>query len=90
MADTFIKNISDAINRINEYLGTGARDESNDELIITIDGVRIEKNFTAEAISPLGRTTLSNLKAVFEEYNGALEPDEQLAILVKLISEIIH
>ena len=26
---------------------------------------------------------------VFEEYNEALEPDEQLAILVKLIGEII-
>ena len=55
-----------------------------------MDGVVVEKSFAADAITPLGKTAFNNLKSVFEEYNDALEPDEQLAILVRLIGEIIH
>lgn len=86
----FIKDISDAIGRINEYVESKDNGQDDGRLLITIDGLQVEKTFTAEAISPLGKTAFNNLKSVFEEYNDALEPDEQLAILAKLIGEIIH
>ena len=89
-AAAFIKDISDAIGRINEYVESKGNDQDDGRLLITIDGVQVEKTFTAEAISPLGKTAFNNLKSIFEEYNDALEPDEQLAILAKLIGEIIH
>ena len=89
-AEGFIKNISDAIGRINEYVESKCNGQDDSRLLITIDGVQVEKTFTAEAISPLGKTAFNNLKAIFEEYNDALEPEEQLAILAKLIGEIIH
>ena len=89
-ADAFIKGISDAITRANEYLEVKSDGEQEDRLSITVDGVNIEKTFSADAITPLGKTAFNNLKSVFEEYNDALEPDEQLAILAKLVSEIIH
>ena len=89
-AEGFIKNISDAIGRINEYVESKCNGQDDSRLLITIDGVQVEKTFTAEAISPLGKTAFNNLKSIFEEYNDALEPDEQLAILAKLIGEIIH
>ena len=50
----------------------------------------VEKSFADAEISPLGQTALSNLKAVFEEYNDAIEPDEQLAIIAKLIGDVIR
>jgi hypothetical protein len=89
-ADAFIKGISDSISRVNEYLEVKSDDGQEDRLAIVVDGVNIEKTFSADSITPLGKTAFNNLKSVFEEYNDALEPDEQLAILAKLISEIIH
>lgn len=90
LADAFIKNISEAINRINEYAESKSNDEQAGRLFITTDGIQVEKTFNAEVISPLGETVLSNLRAVFDEYNDSVEPDEQLAILAKLIEEIIY
>jgi len=89
LAELFFKHVSEAITRINEYVETKGTKDQEGHLLINLDGVSIEKTFTSEAISPLGKTALNNLKSVFEEYNEALEPDEQLAILAKLISEII-
>lgn len=88
--ELFIKDITDALSKINEYVENKAECQDDGMLQITIDGVQVEKTFTAEAISPLGKTALNNLKSVFEEYNDSLEPDEQLAILAKLIGDIIH
>lgn len=90
LADTFIKGISDAIGRINDYVESNSEAEQDGHISIAVDGVLIEKTFSADAITPLGKTALSNLQSVFEEYNDALEPDERLAILAKLIGEIIH
>lgn len=90
MADAFIKNITDAINRINEYVGSEANDSQDGRLVIDIHGLKIEKTFASDTISPLGTTALNNLRAVFDEYNESLEPDEQLAIIAKLIGEIIR
>lgn len=89
LAEVFIHNIFEAIGRINDYVESGKNDKQNGHLFISVDGTKIEKTFTSETISPLGKTALNNLKSVFEEYNEALEPDEQLAILAKLIGEIV-
>lgn len=89
-ADVFIKGISDAISRINEYVEMKSDVEQDGRLTVSVDGILVEKTFATDAITPLGKTAFNNLKSVFEEYNDALEPDEQLAILAKLIGEIIH
>ena len=89
-AESFIKETSEAIAKINKYVEERCEGQGDGRLLIKINGVQVEKTFTAEAISPLGRTALNNLKSVFEEYNDALEPDERLAILAKLIGDIIH
>jgi hypothetical protein len=51
--------------------------------------LQFEKTFEPGGISPLGKTVLNNLLSVFEEYNDAIEPDEQLAIIVKLMGDVI-
>ena len=89
-AEVFIKGVSDAISRINEYVETKSDVEQDGRLTIAVDGILVEKTFATDTITPLGKTAFNNLKSVFEEYNDALEPDEQLAILAKLIGEIIH
>ena len=89
-ADVFIKGISDAISRVNEYVEMKSDVEQDGRLTVSVDGILVEKTFATDAITPLGKTAFNNLKSVFEEYNDALEPDEQLAILAKLIGEIIH
>lgn len=88
LSETFIGEVSDAISRINSFKETPDINQEG-HLRITIDGVNIEKTFSSETISPLGKTALNNLQAVFEEYNGSIEPDEQLAILARLIGDII-
>ena len=90
LADAFIKSITDAINRINEFVGSEISGNQDGRLLIDVHGIKIEKTFVSETISPLGKTALNNLRSVFDEYNESLEPDEQLAILAKLIGEIVR
>lgn len=90
LADSFIKSVSDTIAKINEYVESKSDNNQDGRMTITIDGVIVEKSFANDAITPLGKTAFNNLKSVFEEYNDALEPDEQLAILARLIGEIIN
>lgn len=90
MAESFIKNITDAMGRISEYSQLPhAATSQKGRLLIATGGAQIEKTFAAGAITPLGKTALNNLRSVFEDYSGALAPDEQLAIVAQLISEII-
>lgn len=89
VSDSFMSSIGESIKRISEYKeSTNASNKCRLSIQLG-EGVH-EKTFTADEISPLGKTALSNLRSVFDEYNDALEPDEQLAILVKLIQEIIY
>ena len=65
-------------------------DRQKCNLAIDLPGIHVEKTFSDTEISPLGKTALSNLKSVFEEYNDAIEPEEQLAIIARLIGDIIQ
>lgn len=90
LADAFIDGISQAIRKVNDYVSMNESSSQGGKLLISVNGTQVEKTFAAETISPLGKTAYNNLKAVFEEYNEAIAPDEQLAILAKLIGEIIQ
>ena len=89
LADQFNMAIKLAVERINTFTVSEA-DQQDCKLIINLPGIQVEKTFTDAEISPLGRTALSNLKEIFNEYNDAIEPDEKLAIIAKLISDIIQ
>ena len=89
LADLFKQTISTIVERINAFI-EDTDTVCDGKLLITLPGVHVEKSFSDTAISPLGQTVLSNLKAVFEEYNDAIEPDEQLAIIAKLIGDVIR
>lgn len=90
LASRFESEIVASIARINEYREIVRTEEPDCKIAITLEDIQLEKTFAASKISPLGKTALNNLKAVFEEYNEAFEPDEQLAILARLIGDIIH
>ena len=87
--DLFLSEICDAIARVNSYTESDSNSQKN-KLTIQIASGIYEKSFSTDSISPLGQTTLNNLRSVFEEYNDALEPDEKLAILSQLIEDIIQ
>ena len=89
LADRFKQTISAIVERINSYVESEGTVHDG-KLLISMPGVHVEKSFADAEISPLGQTALSNLKAVFEEYNDAIEPDEQLAIIAKLIGDVIR
>lgn len=89
LASEFIKSISDAIAKINDYHENSTIGENECKVSISLTGSKFEKTFSSSTISPLGKTVINNLRSVFDEYNGALETDEQLAILVQLIEDII-
>lgn len=87
--DSFVQEITEAVSRVNSYSETENDDKKCVLSIHLADGIH-EKRFSLDSISPLGQTALNNLRSVIEEYNGALEPDEQLAILSQLIEDIIQ
>lgn len=88
LADRFKQSIEATLERINSFIEV-ADEQSECKLVIDLPGVKVEKSFSDAEISPLGRTALSNLKAIFDEYNGAIEPDEQLAIIARLVRDVI-
>lgn len=90
LASNFIKDVTDAIAKINDYHEDTISNKNECMVSISLTGTKLEKTFSSSAISPLGKTVINNLRAVFEEYNGALETDEQLAILAQLIEDIIN
>lgn len=90
LASSFLRDISESIVKINEYHEEQNQSNGKCKVSITLSNVKHEKTFEMDSISPLGKSALSNLEGVFEEYNDALEPDEKLAILAKLIEKIIH
>ena len=87
--ESFICEVTEAVSRINSYRETEGYDNKCVLSIHLADGIH-EKSFSLDSISPLGQTALNNLRSVIEEYNDALEPDEQLAILSQLIEDIIQ
>lgn len=89
VADTLISRLTEAIVQINELKKVDYASEQSGHISLSFDGVYVDKTFDTNQISALGKTALNNLKSVFEEYNEALEPNEQLAILVQLVSEIV-
>ena len=88
--EEFIHQITDAITRINDFQDIGTVQGNSGKVSITLPGSLIERSFDSEEISPLGSTVLRNLKSVFDEYNGAISPEEQLSIIAKLLEDIIH
>lgn len=90
MSDTFFRKAAETVQRINEYNEPQQTIGREGRLLISTSGVPIEKTFVADAITPLGKTALNNLRSIFEDYSDTLSPDEQLAIIAQLISEIIQ
>ena len=90
LASNFIKDVADAIAKINDYHEDSVSGDNECMVSISLTGTKLEKTFSSSTISPLGKTVINNLRAVFDEYNGALETDEQLAILAQLIEDIIN
>ena len=89
LAEQFQVSIERVLDTINNYVDTQT-DKEDCILSIYLPGMKVERTFSESGISLLGNTALNNLKAVFDEYNGAISPNEQLAIIAKLISEIIQ
>ncbi len=89
LASQFSEEISATIEKIDSFVEMET-DRQKCNLAIDLPGIHVEKTFSDTEISPLGKTALSNLKSVFEEYNDAIEPEEQLAIIARLIGDIIQ
>ena len=88
--EEFIESVTETINRVNDYRESESNHNHSGVVSINLPGIKVEKSFNPEEISPLGNTVLRNLQSVFDEYNGAVSPDEQLAIIAKLLEDIIR
>ena len=89
-SNDFCSGIEASIKKINEFKEVSPDEKTECKVSITIPGISVEKNFSSDNISPLAKTALNNMEAIFEEYNDSLEPDEKLAILAQLISKVIQ
>ena len=88
LSDQFKRMLESTLEKVNTFVEV-KNEKSECKLSIVLPEAKIEKSFSDAEISPLGRTALSNLRAVLDEYNYAIEPDEQLAIIAKLIRDVI-
>ena len=89
-ADSFINDIYASLKMINEFKENNRKISSQCRVTIYMSGESVEKSFSLNDISPLAKTAMNNMEAIFEEYNDALAPDEKLAILTQLIEKIIQ
>lgn len=89
-ASDFVQSVEASIKKINEYKEVQADEKQDCKVSISIPGLSVEKNFSANSISPLAQTALNNIESIFDEYNDSLEPDEKLAILASLIERVIQ
>ena len=90
MSANFLEDISIVVRKINDYKENAIDSSQECRVLITMSGMQVDKTFTTDKISPLGKTVLNNLTSVFDEYNDSLDPDEKLAILTRLIGDVIQ
>lgn len=89
-ANDFVKSIEASIKKINEYKEINPEGKQECKVSISIPGLSVEKNFSADGISPLAQTAMNNIESIFDEYNDSIEPDEKIAILARLIGKVIQ
>lgn len=89
-AEEFYQRIKESVNKISNYKPEKASKVEKCRVTISMPGVNVDKNFTSDEISPLARTALNNLSAIFDEYNDALEPNEKIAILANLMQKVVQ
>ena len=86
----FISTISESLHTINGYKQQTVDSSKEGTLFLTMSGSTINRSFNSDEITPLGESVMKNILTVFEEYNEAVPPDEQIAILAKIIEGIAH
>ena len=86
----FISTLSESLHTINAYKQHSVNSSKGGSLLLTMSGSTINRSFSSDEITPLGKTVMKNIVTVFEEYNEAISPDEQIAILAKIIDGIAH
>jgi hypothetical protein len=91
LAEQFITDIHSIVAKINDYniLKNDNTIEDEYKVLISYEGNTIEKSFNNGAISALGMTILNNLESAFDEYNDSIEPNEKMAIILKLMKDLI-
>lgn len=89
-AEEFYQRIKESVNKISSYKPEKASKVEKCRVTISMPGVNVDKNFTSDEISPIARTALNNLSAIFDEYNDALEPNEKIAILANLMRRVVQ
>lgn len=88
LVEKFLSSLSNSISKVNDFVVIPTS-KGLSNMKITLSDRVIETSFSNIDISPLGSTVLRNLKSIFDDYNGSIEPDEQLAILIRMMKDII-
>jgi len=59
------------------------------KITVTIDGEDVERTFTNKQLSAMGEMALNNIASVFYDFNESIDNDEKMAILLKLMKDLI-
>ena len=87
----FEEALRDSVNRLNEYDPNEGLQEG--EMKITIesgDGNPIISQFSYEELSQTGQTMLNKMKNTLDNFGGAISYEEKIAIMAKILKEIIN
>ena len=87
----FEEALRDSVNRLNEYDPKEGLQEG--EMKITIesgDGDPIISQFSQEELSQTGQTMLNKMKNTLDNFGGAISYEEKIAIMAKILKEIIN
>ena len=87
----FEETLKNAVNRLNEYDPIESLQEG--EMKITIessDGNPVISQFSQEELSQAGQTMLNKMKNTLNNFGGSISYEEKIAIMAKILKEIIN
>ena len=89
--DDFEEALRETVNRLNEYDPEEGLQEGEIKIIIESgDGNPVISQFSQEELSQAGQTMLNKMKNTLNNFGGAISYEEKLAIMAKLLREIIN
>ena len=89
--DAFEEALRETVNKLNEYDPEEGLQEGEMKITIeTGDGDPVISQFSQEELSQAGQTMLNKMKSTLNNFGGAISYEEKIAIVAKLLREIIN
>lgn len=89
--EKYLSELQRIISLLENYKESDVEKEQEDNVLnITVDGVNIEKNIKAVDISSLGELLSNNIEGLVDEYGDSIDMNEKVTILMRMIKKMLN